>query len=92
MIHLRIPKTKSLQEVVCDRYGSDTVKLVRKMERLDFKRKKSELDLEFLLECQHQNVIPNFLYFKLANRRLQTPNEYLNRQQILLEAEITEKR
>ena len=69
------------------RYNNDTVKLIRKVEKLDFKRKKSELDLEFLLDCQRRNVVPNFLYFKLANRRLQTSMEFLNCQRILLEAE-----
>lgn len=69
-----------------------TMMLLIEVEKLDFKRKKSELDLEYLLDCQHRNVVPNFLYFKLANRRLQTLMEYLNCQRILLEAEIEEKR
>ena len=92
IIHLRFPKSKSLHEVIRDRYGNETLKQIRRIERLDFKRKKSQLDLDFLLECQRRNVVPNFLYFKLANRRLQTSHEYLNCQRILLEAEIAEKR
>jgi hypothetical protein len=90
--HIRFPKTKSLHEVIRERYGEETVKLIRRMERVDFKRKKTQLDLDFLLECQNRNIVPNFLYFKLANRRLRTSDEYLHCQRILLEAEISEKR
>ena len=62
------------------------------MEKLDFKCRKSQLDLDFLLDCQRHNVVPNFLFFKLANRRLQTSEEYRSCQRLLLNSEIEEKR
>ena len=89
---MRFPKSSSLQEVIRHRYGNDTVKLVRKMEKLDYKHRKCLLDLDFLMDCQRHNVVPNFLFFKLANRRLQTSEEYRSCQRLLLNSEIDEKR
>ena len=62
------------------------------MEKLNFKHRKCLLDLDFLLDCQRHNVVPNFLFFKLANRRLQTSEEYRSCQRMLLNSEIDEKR
>ena len=92
IVWIRFPKSSSLQEIIRHRYGNDTVKLVRKMEKLDFKHRKCQLDLDFLLDCQRHNVVPNFLFFKLANRRLQTSEKYRSCQHFLLNSEIEEKR
>ena len=53
--------------------------------------KKTSLDLQFLQMCNTQNVIPNFLKFKLANRQLLTSNAYNICQKKLLYQEISNK-
>ena len=92
IIRLRFPTSESLVHVVNRRYGRGTVQLLRKLEKLDYKHRKAKLDLEFLLSCQEKEVIPNFLYFKLANKRLQTSEAYRNFQNRLLSEEINEKK
>ena len=57
-------------------YGDAVIKQVRKLEKLDFKCKKTFMDLQFLQICKSQNVILNILKFKLANRQLLTSNAY----------------
>ena len=46
--------------------GLDIVDL-RKTEKLHLKLKKAELDINFLTNCQHLNVFPKFLCFRLPN-------------------------
>ena len=36
LIGLRFPSRKSIAEIICKRYGSDTVKDLRKFEKLDY--------------------------------------------------------
>ena len=54
------------------------LKRLEKLEKLDFKYKKASLDLQFLQMWKSQNVILNFLKFKLANTLLLTSNAYNN--------------
>ena len=67
------------------------VSLYRGVERLDFKVRKLRCDLQFLQSCHNQNLIPNFLKFKLSNRNLQTSKVYRNCQKHLLSCEIKQK-
>ena len=67
------------------------VKYVRKLEKLDFKHKKAQLDLVFLRTCKKNNVIPKFLRFKLANRQLSSSRAYNICQKRLLNEEISNK-
>ena len=70
LARVRNPKSKSIVEVFRSRYSENTVKRIRKMEKLDYRLRKAELDLQFLCKCDDNNVIPNFLNFRLANSRL----------------------
>ena len=92
LVRCRFPAQLSIINVLRKRYGETLVKHVRKLEKLDFKYKKASLDLEFLLICKRQNIIPNFLKFKLANRQLLTSNAYNICQKKLLNQEISFKR
>ena len=58
---LRFPSGFSIVEVLRSRYGTDLVKNVRKLEKIDYKYRKLHLDLNFLQSCEHSNVIPKFL-------------------------------
>ena len=58
---IRFPALYSLIDVLRKRYGRDLVKKVRTLEKLDFKQKKKTiLDLDFLISCRKNNVFPKF--------------------------------
>ena len=69
---LKLPSGVSVVEVLRKRYGTDFVNNVIKLEKIDYKCHKLQLDLNFLQICQHSNVIPKFLQFDLANRNLRS--------------------
>ena len=70
LARVRFPKSKSIAEVIQSRYSENTVKRIRKLEELDYRLCKTELDLQFLCKCDDNNAIPNFLNFHLANSHL----------------------
>ena len=67
------------------------MKNVRKFEKLDRKCRKLELDIDFLETCVRHDVIPKFIRFKVANRKLRTSSAYAECQKRLLDAELVNK-
>ena len=63
LTRVRFSKSKSVDEVIRSRYSENTVKRIRKLEKLDYHLRKAELDLQFLCKCDDSNVIPNFTKF-----------------------------
>ena len=63
------------------------VKKVQKFE-FGFKYRKTLLGLEFLQPCKKEELIPKFLQFKVANKRLESSEAYLNCQRRLLNQEM----
>ena len=59
-----------MAEIIRKRYGSDTVKQLWKFEKLDYKVRKNQGNLDFLKLCQKNSLTPKFLNFKLVNRSL----------------------
>ena len=59
-----------MAEIIRKRYGSDTVKQLWKFEKLDYKVRKNQGNLDFLKLCQKNSLTPKFLNFKLVNRNL----------------------
>ena len=92
IIRIRFPKGKSIANIIRSRYGEVFVRKIHKFEKNDYKLRKSQLDLRFLLECKKNNLIPKFLQFKLANRHLHNSVVYKKCQIKLLEEEIRAKR
>ena len=76
LVRLRFPSNLSTIQVIRNRYGNDTVKLVRQFEKLDYKHRKILLDLNFLENCIKNNVTPKFLQFRLANKDLRSSSTY----------------
>ena len=70
--------------VIGSRYGDATIKRLRKFEKIDYRFRKAELDLEFLVRCRDKNVIPRFLNFHLAIRSLISSRTYAQCQSNLL--------
>ena len=70
IIHIRFPKGKSIAGINRSRYGEVFLRKIHKFEKTDFKLRKGHLHLRFSVGCKKSNLIPKFLQFKLANRRL----------------------
>ena len=92
MMKCRFPTHSSIISILRKRYGENLVKSISKLEKLDFKHKKAQLDLEFLQTCKKNNVIPIFLRFKLGNSQLSSSHAYNICQKRLLKEEISNKR
>ena len=92
LVRLRFLSNLSTIQVIRNRYGNDTVKLVRQFEKLDYKHRKILLDLNFLENCINNNVTPKFLQFRLANKDLRSSSTYRQFQQKLLKQEIINKK
>ena len=58
LVRVRFPSNLSTIQMIRNRY--DTVKLVRQIEKLDYKYPKLLLDLSFLENCIKNNVTPKF--------------------------------
>ena len=52
---------------VAGKYGNVTVKDFRKYEKIEYKKNKLKLDIDFLNNCKQLVVHPKFLIFKLPN-------------------------
>ena len=81
-----------IQYIIRSRYSENTVKRIRKLVKLDYSLRKAELDLQFLCKCDNNNVIPNFLNFRLANSHLKYSSTYKVCQLNLLREEIRQKK
>ena len=52
---------------IAHKYGNVTVRDFRKYEKLEYKKNKLKLDIDFLNNCKQLGVYPKFLIFKLPN-------------------------
>ena len=91
-IRLRFPQSKSLSQIIRKRYGDKIIKRLCKFEKIDYRLRKAELDLEFLVKCRDNNLISKFLNFRLANRSLRFSLTYAHCQSNLLLEEIRQKK
>ena len=88
LIRLRFPKSKSISDILRKRYSQSTLKRMRKFEKLDYRLRKAELDLELLLRCRDRNVILNFLNFCVSSHYLKASLRYRQCQLKVLQEEI----
>ena len=88
LARIRFPKTESILFIVWKRYSGEVLKAICKSEKVDYKLRKAKLDISFLVKCQNENIIPNFLKFRLANKNLQNSVTYKKCQRSLLQTEI----
>ena len=89
LARLRFPAQDSIIKILRRGYG-DYLE-VRKFERFDFKYRKALLNLEFLQSCKREKLIPKFLQFKVANKRLKSSEAYLSCERSLLNQEMSIK-
>ena len=91
LLRLRFPPGKSVAKIITDRYDKGLLLAFRSFQCLDLKLGKAKLDLLFLQSCKKRNVIPKFLRFKVANRKLRRSSAYYQCQRKLLDEEIALK-
>ena len=92
LARIRFPKNESISSIVRKRYSGEVLKAIRKFEKVDYKLRKAKLDISFLVKCQNENIIPNFLKFRLANKNLQNSVTDKKCQRSLLQTEIDNKK
>ena len=92
LARIRFPKTESIQYISRIRYGDKVLREVRQFEKLDYKLRKVQLDLDFLCKCKDSDVIPKFLNFRLASKKLQDSLSYKNCQRNFFINEINLKK
>ena len=76
IVRLRFPSDKLIANVTRSRCNDEIVKQIRRFGKLHFKIRKNETDLDFLQSCQQNNLIPNFLNFKVASSSLRFSRAY----------------
>ena len=91
VIKCRFPSGKSFAEIIRARYDEETLRTVRKLEKLDFKSRKLKLDVEFLQLCADNNLVPKFLNFKVTNGMLRSSKTYRDCQRKLLKQELSNR-
>ena len=65
--HIKIYLQRNIYKDFAWKYGNITVKDFRKYEKLEYKKNKLKLDIDFLNNCKQLGVYPKFLIFKLPN-------------------------
>ena len=88
---LRFPRRKPITEIIISRYGRETLKLFRTLEKDDWKFKKNNIDINFLETCKENSLTPKFLNFKLFKEDIRNTEQYEKFQQFLLDEEIESK-
>ena len=89
---LSIPRDESMASIVRKRCSGEILKTVRKFENVDYKLRKAKLDINCIIKCQRENVMLNFLKFRLANKDLRSSVTYIKCQQSLLQTETNNKK
>ena len=54
IVRLRFPLDKSIANVLRSHYNDEIIKQIHRYEKLDFKIRKNEADLDFLQSCQQK--------------------------------------
>ena len=92
LIRCRFPRSKSIAAILRERYGNPVLNQYRRLERLDFRKRKLECDVNYLTTCKQQDLIPRFAYFKLYKRQLKHSRLYRSCQRRFLDLELRNKR
>ena len=70
LARIQFLRNESIASIIWKRYSGKILNTIRKFEKVDYKFRMAKLDINFLIKCQRENVIPNFLKFCLANKDL----------------------
>ena len=92
LARVRFPNSKSIAEAIRARYNGNNDKRMQKLEKIDYRLRKAELDLEFLCNCSDNNAVSKFLNFRVANNHIKFSTTYEQYQSNLLKEEIRQKK
>ena len=92
VIKCRFPANKSIAEIIRKRYDENVLKDIRRLEKLDYKLRRCDQDVEFLKICLDNKLTPAFLRFKVTNSALRSSKAYRECQTKLLKQELTAKK
>ena len=92
LARVRFPNSKSIAEAIRARYNGNNDKRMQKLEKIDYRLRKAELDLEFLCNCSDNNAVSKFLNFRVANNHIKFSTTYEQYQSNLRKEEIRQKK
>ena len=91
LLRVRLQGHNSFHTFIRRRYGNDLLSSCRSLERVTRRLRKAELDLHFLQYCRLNNIVPNFVKFKLYKASLYQTHFYNDATMKLLGMEINYK-
>ena len=91
LLKLKWPKNKSVHDLVYERYGHETLKVVRDYEKDLSRYNKISLDIGFLQKCKLFHVFPKFLNFKLSRQEFHGTRACRRFKEDLLSYELKQK-
>ena len=92
IVFLFLIRLRLLSDILGRRYCQSTLERTRKFTRLDYRLRKAELDLEFLLRCRDSNVMHNILNICVSSQSLKPSLTYRQCQLKLLQEEVCHKK
>ena len=90
LLHLKL--RRPFTQDITQKYGQQTLKNFRKLQKLQLQRDKSQCDLEFLQQCKLSGVFPKFIYFKSSIRNFNSSKLYVSILYKCLDYEIKSKK
>ena len=91
LLRIKLSRSDHVADYLRRKYDGPTLKLYRRLESSAKKLEKARLDSEFLMYCGLNNIIPNFIKFKVYRKSLYCSNFYKDTCQNLLNIELNFK-
>ena len=88
ILSIRFPSHASIADITRRRFGEAVLDFFRSWERATEKYQKCLADIAYLEACKDANLVPRFLLFKLANRKLKRSSEAARSRRRLLDVEL----
>ena len=92
ILSIRRLNGNTLTQYVRTKYGKPALDNFRRIEKLSFRSKKLQKDIEFLNICKDYDVTPNFINFRVHNPEFVGTHTYRAWCSELLDREITRQR
>lgn len=88
LLKIRYPGGQPVTDIVYTKYGRETLKIYRQVERQHYKAQKISLDITFLSTCLAYDRYPKFLQFKVYSNEFRNTTKYKKWQLELLNREL----
>ena len=91
LLRIRLSGSNHAADYLRQKYGGPILRLYRRLESSWKKHKKAELDHDFLMYCKMNNIVPNFIKFRLYRASLYNSEFYRSSCHALLDIELNFK-